>query len=174
MQRTGKMWLHQDFIWFWRTGCKNRSFPGICPPRGGQGCAQGWEGRSCTRVSAGALELAAVCCLPTARLAPSPASLVGKPEICISEYLIWQFCKAERSLRSRLTVAGVLHHKTPATVSRDRRLFSFRFVRKSLVLHLMKVLFRNFFVLFLKQRDISNTQQLEIKKKKKNKIFILK
>lgn len=145
MQRTGKMWLHQDFIWFWRTGCKNRSFPGICPLRGGQGCAQGWERRSCTRVSAGALELAAVRCLPTARLAPSPASLVGKPEICISEYLIRQFCKAERSLRSRLTVAGVLRCKT---VSRDRRLFSFRFVRKSLILHLMKVLFRIFLFCF--------------------------
>lgn len=75
---------------------------------GGQGCARGWEGRSRGRVSAGALDLAAVCCLPTARLAPGPASLVGKPEISISKDSIWQFCKGESGLRSRLTVAGVL------------------------------------------------------------------
>lgn len=64
------------------------------------------------RVSARVLELATGRCLPTARLAPSPASLVGKPEIWISEYFIWQFCKAERSLQSRLTVARVLYRKS--------------------------------------------------------------
>lgn len=116
---------------------------------GGQGRARGWGGRPRARVSAGARELAPVCCLPTARLAPGPASLVGKPEICISKDFIWQFCKGERSPRSRLTVAGVL--------LRSLCLEESHFVSNENFIP-------NFFVLFLKQRDISNTQQLGIKK----------
>lgn len=108
----GKMRLHQDSARVRRTGCKPRSFPSICPPARGQGCARGWQGRSGARVSARALELATGHCLPTARLAPGPASLVGKAEIRISEHFIWRFCKAERSLRSRLTVARVLYRKS--------------------------------------------------------------
>lgn len=162
LERCGctKIWLG-----FGGQAAKPGPSPASVHRRGGQGCAKGWEGRSCTRVSAGALKLAPVCCLPIARLAPSPASLVGKPEICISEYLIWQFCKAECSLRSWLAVTGVLCHKTPATRQPGPEAALRSLCSEESHFASNENFISISFVLFLKQRDISNTQQLEIKKK---------